>query len=816
MVKVLLFGPVRGQFELLVSKVQAVNRSKAGPFDIVLCVGEFSGGEGEEDEALLGRYLSGEEALPLPTYFHEPGGSPSLNAILTEHALATQEVTPTLHYLGRGGVKTVGKLTIAFLARNHTAEELEDAARLGTMGGYGGSDFLLTTEWPRGFDADLPSSTVSSLVERGMLLAAVGDPDVAAMALSCRPRYHMAAAEGLYYQRPPYKNAGAGKGREHVTRFIGLGNVPDSPEAVAAAAGDKALKWFHALSVEPISFMPKEQLAEQPEGTTNCPYILQTATSSVGTKRQRVEGPLGMGDGADLKRAMATPVWAKRAGVEEEKRTDAGVFRWGESGGRGGRGRGRGRESDRGGRGGGVQNNSTTTLFVGNLKPGDVTSNDLKQTFGVAGPIKYARVNPGASFGFVDFEKPEDAAHTLASMDGVEIKGYNVRLHWAQERGDQRENGAGSARKEEREERRPPPVPADPDNCTVFVGNLPKPGGFSDERLHEVLVTLGVKAEEIKQCRSVQDKGFGFVEFISHEAAAAVIAEFDGKEAAGIRLRMSWGKGPVLPRGAARGYPGSENEMAPGVPASFSEDPRQDCWFCLASPLLEDHLVISIGEEVYCALPKGALKQGHVLLVPVAHIQRYSELTAPAAAEMERYKAALRSTYAKSKCELYCFERCLATKKGTHHMHLQVVPVPSGEEARGARMLLKSEGRRFNMTFEELPATADLSEALAEGSYFFAEVPGDEVGSIVRLICRVDEEEVKKQNLLLPPGRAPRTGVPLEFGRDVASRLLLAPEKAHWKTCSVSKKEEEAQAEKFKAVFKPFDFTVSADDDMVV
>ena len=52
-------------------------------------------------------------------------------------------------------------------------------------------------------------------------------------------------------------------------------------------------------------------------------------------------------------------------------------------------------------------------------------------------------------------------------------------------------------------------------------------------------------------------------------------------------------------------------------------DPRTECWFCMASPQFEDHLVVTIGEEVYLASPKGALVPEHALIVPIAHAQRY-------------------------------------------------------------------------------------------------------------------------------------------------------------------------------------------------
>ena len=44
-----------------------------------------------------------------------------------------------------------------------------------------------------------------------------------------------------------------------------------------------------------------------------------------------------------------------------------------------------------------------------------------------------------------------------------------------------------------------------------------------------------------------------------------------------------------------------------------------DCWFCLSSPKVEKHLVVSIGDEVYLALAKGPLVPEHVLILPITH-----------------------------------------------------------------------------------------------------------------------------------------------------------------------------------------------------
>ncbi len=54
---------------------------------------------------------------------------------------------------------------------------------------------------------------------------------------------------------------------------------------------------------------------------------------------------------------------------------------------------------------------------------------------------------------------------------------------------------------------------------------------------------------------------------------------------------------------------------------------RSDCWFCLATPDAEAHLVVSIGEEAYVTLAKGPLSDTHSLLLPIAHLPSSAQLS---------------------------------------------------------------------------------------------------------------------------------------------------------------------------------------------
>lgn len=52
----------------------------------------------------------------------------------------------------------------------------------------------------------------------------------------------------------------------------------------------------------------------------------------------------------------------------------------------------------------------------------------------------------------------------------------------------------------------------------------------------------------------------------------------------------------------------------------------ETCWFCLSSPTVEKHLVISVGSHTYIALPKGPLTKYHVLILPIAHHQSFTKV----------------------------------------------------------------------------------------------------------------------------------------------------------------------------------------------
>ena len=88
--KVLVCGDVCGQHEQVFTKVAALNE-KAGPFSALLCTGRFFGTA--EQPHQLDKYLSGEAAVAVPTYFICGGEEPGSTA-LVDGATGTAEGQP--------------------------------------------------------------------------------------------------------------------------------------------------------------------------------------------------------------------------------------------------------------------------------------------------------------------------------------------------------------------------------------------------------------------------------------------------------------------------------------------------------------------------------------------------------------------------------------------------------------------------------------------------------------------------------------------------------------------------------------------------
>ncbi|RLN90302.1 hypothetical protein BBJ28_00021487 [Nothophytophthora sp. Chile5] len=231
---------------------------------------------------------------------------------------------------------------------------------------------------------------------------------------------------------------------------------------------------------------------------------------------------------------------------------------------------------------------------------------------------------------------------------------------------------------------------------------------------------------------------------------------------------------------------------------------RSECWFCLATPTLERHLIVSIGQEAYLAMPKGAISADHLLIVPIAHEATTLALSNDTWREIERFKGALRRYFASQDKELLVIDRNVATL-GATHCHLQVFGVPKAKAA-AARRIFEVEGEKYHVAFEELQSSGEVESDAAAGPvallrqqaegkpFLYAELP-DGQGGTSQLLHRVDGKHY------------------MQFGRHAAACVLEMPRRANWKFCVVPKPEEEKLTQSFKSQWKPFDFTQDEDDE---
>lgn len=116
------------------------------------------------------------------------------------------------------------------------------------------------------------------------------------------------------------------------------------------------------------------------------------------------------------------------------------------------------------------------------------------------------------------------------------------------------------------------------------------------------------------------------------------------------------------------------------------------CWFCLASPSVEKHLIIAVGTTAYLALAKGrvftskywrwysviyiiilgGLVDEHFLVCPIEHYQSSIGQPQEVLEEISKFKEALHKFYNRSDRIPVFFERNYKTS----HMQLQVIPIP--------------------------------------------------------------------------------------------------------------------------------------------
>lgn len=255
--KILVCGDVQGKFKALFSKVNSIN-DKSGPFDFLLCVGDFFG----DSESAWQPYRDGILRVPVPTYILGPNKESQVSFFSD---LTGCEIASNVSYLGKRGILKSNGLRIAYVSGlegtkpddYHFTEKDTTAVRdvaLKTKDEFVGVDVLLTSEWPK---------NVTNLDERSSVpkVNHEGSKHLAWLACQLKPRYHFSGLHDIFYERPPYANYDDNT-NSHCTRFIALAKVGNAGKH----------KWLYAVGLTPIDSMKKNDLFQITSDQTICPY----------------------------------------------------------------------------------------------------------------------------------------------------------------------------------------------------------------------------------------------------------------------------------------------------------------------------------------------------------------------------------------------------------------------------------------------------------------------------------------------------------------------------------------------------------------
>lgn len=717
---------------------------------------------------------------------------------------------------------------------------------------------MISSDWPAELHHFIPDDEYNSLRGLGIGLG-VGSTSIATFATKVRPRYHFASGRNAFFQRSPYRNECSSVGTPSpCTRFIGLASVSDSKE--------KDKRWMHALSLEPIIHMSIAEIADIPAGTTDRPYVeigkvigekpaakkfkTETGASVVsgslffgnkGLTRdgKTVQGSINAAPNLippsksarqlfvggllrettmfEIKKIFPQAVNIIKidgktyAFVEFEnhsmanKVVEASMRNPFHLNGRSLTVGWTSKEMDStqryasnvpgfisGNRNPTSTNNSNTSketltlhrdlnppsieskkLYVGGLPmiekidDSNVILNIKKLFNGVVDVILVA----GRNFAFVEFESFDLAKEVVekSTKDAITyIDGQKLNIGWAS-------NDDDNSKKRRYLELNQPT----PQTKTLYIGGLAS--NVTDKEIEELFAS-----KTVEFVRRPEGKDFAFIEFVTPEGAVEAM-----DKAASMPMLL---QGQDLEMGWARG----KSADRPIGASSHSAD----CWFCLASPSIKLHLIASVSDLAYVALPRGGIVDFHCLLIPVDCVPSRIHLSAAAKKEFGRYEDAIENMFEVQDSVSLRFERAIRTQ-GRDHMQVQMIPIPLNNinNALSIFLQLAKSAQLYFHDISELSQEIDEVVLSMEGGpyqeYFYISIPiGDTKGKLraSKRFVYVHEENSRR--------------FPFQFGNDVAAQILGCLDRANWKNCLLAEDGEIALTEKFRASFEKFDFTL--------
>ena len=760
-VKILIAGSVQDHYEILVTKLNSLQSSKAGPFDACFCVGTIHVPENRTED------------LPLPVYVQEYSGtvgatSKDNNIVSLGHNLfhlhgSESDNNKSVNIIPVQLASQDSPLMVGCCSRHVRADPPAQQKQC---------DLLFTSDWPQGME-DVCNVDTEPL-----------SFDVAQVALNCRPRYHIAPSTQQYHVSPPYHLPNS----DHVGRFLSLAPVvPGKPT--------KTTKFIHALGLIPLAANPPPTTTPS---TLPCPFLTSKDEEQRSrTKTPKFAVPTDSAGGPSYR--FATNNKRSRKDHDDANHTESLEP---------------------------PDDPSVNKLFLYGLHKdvtGELQSTSSAKVLHSFSKFDVVRVRhpPNTStstYCFLEFPNQQKALDCLLDCQGrITIDSVDLTLKWAT----QNSNNKKPRRHEpERHyvthDEAPnsttlyfhPPKKISPrdsedgnDELTKFAQSL---CNYLQTTLEESLNEGNDDGERVTAetepalAVKVRTKDhYGFLEFASHAAPlmalAAVTTSTDGglvvaepesapkppDELKGTTLR--WAKGEQKPQGR------DQVLEALGLQRQYySADTRTDCWFCLASPTCETHLIAAVYNEWYATMPKGPVHPGHVLLVPVTHTSQ-GAWTLGTEEWTELVQKLQQHALEAYDCDLLIFERAMETKGG-YHTHINCVPVPRDCTTK-LRTTMVAHAKASGFDLRDMQSDLTIASMITKkDSYFYAELHTKTQSH--RFLYKQQEDSGNSSSV-----------VPLQFAREVLASVLQNPKLAHWKACVVDKEQESKLATDFRESF---------------
>lgn len=135
-----------------------------------------------------------------------------------------------------------------------------------------------------------------------------------------------------------------------------------------------------------------------------------------------------------------------------------------------------------------------------------------------------------------------------------------------------------------------------------------------------------------------------FVVYFGPESAAKAVEASGQLEAGGRALTVAYWREKIPFAHKRQREDGSS--PTPKLGSCIVVKPHAECWFCLANPKVEKHLVATVGDTCYVAAPKGGLHPLHALVIPITHFPSVAfaseEVRREIGQHVESFRTALR------------------------------------------------------------------------------------------------------------------------------------------------------------------------------